>query len=243
VCIEDVEAAAAVHQHLGEPRVADDGIDDQLVLARVGDAVRVILAAEGDGVLRPIEEGRRSPLCRKDLMPLPLALAIGHVYRRPPEDEEDILHRREAAGTPITTILLGLILFHGDAAVVFSEHVALLKGVVDRGLVVRTRLLQHVVKHAETSRDRSRALAGRVDREGLVLVLVAPLRACVAAGLLAFLAPLMLMLGLLGLVALLSHPILQGKPNASHMCARINLHTHDRQNESNTIAVIKRTRV
>jgi hypothetical protein len=26
-----------------------------------------------------------------------------------------------------------------------------------------------------------------------------------------------------------SHPILQGKPNASHMCARINLHTHDRQ--------------
>jgi hypothetical protein len=40
-----------------------------------------------------------------------------------------------------------------------------------------------------------------------------------------------------------SHPILQGKPNASHMCARINLHTHDRQNESNTIAVIKRSRV
>jgi hypothetical protein len=40
----------------------------------------------------------------------------------------------------------------------------------------------------------------------------------------------------------LSHPILQGKPNASHMCARI-IYTHDRQNESNTIAVIKRTRV
>jgi hypothetical protein len=40
----------------------------------------------------------------------------------------------------------------------------------------------------------------------------------------------------------LSHPILQGKPNASHMCARINLHTHDRQNESNTIAVINHSR-
>jgi hypothetical protein len=26
-----------------------------------------------------------------------------------------------------------------------------------------------------------------------------------------------------------SQPILQGKPNASHMCARIKLHTHDRQ--------------
>jgi hypothetical protein len=45
------------------------------------------------------------------------------------------------------------------------------------------------------------------------------------------------------LKSFMSHPILQGKPNASHMCARINLHTHDRQNESNTIAVIKRTRV
>jgi hypothetical protein len=40
-----------------------------------------------------------------------------------------------------------------------------------------------------------------------------------------------------------SHPILQGKPNASHVCARINLHTHDRQKECNTIAVIKRMRV
>jgi hypothetical protein len=40
-----------------------------------------------------------------------------------------------------------------------------------------------------------------------------------------------------------SHPILQGKPNASHVCARIILHTHDRQNESNTIAVINHSRV
>jgi hypothetical protein len=40
-----------------------------------------------------------------------------------------------------------------------------------------------------------------------------------------------------------SHPILQGKPNASHVCARIIFHTHDRQNESNTIAVINRSRV
>jgi hypothetical protein len=48
---------ASVHQHLGEPRVADDQVDDQRVLARVGDAVWVILAAEGDDVLRPIEEG------------------------------------------------------------------------------------------------------------------------------------------------------------------------------------------
>jgi hypothetical protein len=41
----------------------------------------------------------------------------------------------------------------------------------------------------------------------------------------------------------MSHPILQGKPNASHVCARIILHTHDRQNECNTIAVTKCSRV
>jgi hypothetical protein len=52
VCIQDVEATTFVHQHLGEPRVADDWIDNQRVLAWVGDAVWVILAAEGDGVCR-----------------------------------------------------------------------------------------------------------------------------------------------------------------------------------------------
>jgi hypothetical protein len=49
--VEDVEAAASVHQHLGEPRVADDWIDNQWVLAWAGNVVWVILSAEGDGVL------------------------------------------------------------------------------------------------------------------------------------------------------------------------------------------------
>jgi hypothetical protein len=56
-----------------------------------------------------------------------------------------------------------------------------------------------------------------------------------------FISVVVFLIGLGGSVVLrplLSHPILQGKPNASHMCARIILHTHDRQNESNTIAVI-----
>jgi hypothetical protein len=41
VRVEDVEAAASVHQHLGEPRVANDRVDDQWILARVGDAVDI----------------------------------------------------------------------------------------------------------------------------------------------------------------------------------------------------------
>jgi hypothetical protein len=50
VHVQDVEAVASIHQHLGEPRVANDWINNQRVLAWVGGTVRVILAAEGDGV-------------------------------------------------------------------------------------------------------------------------------------------------------------------------------------------------
>jgi hypothetical protein len=120
------------------------------------DAVRVILAAEGDSVFRPVEEGGRSLLCSEDLVPLPLALAVGHIDSWPPEDEEDVLHCGEATGVTVTPVLLGLAILRGGAAVLFFEHVALLEGVVDWCLVIRARLLQHVVEYAETSRGRSR---------------------------------------------------------------------------------------
>jgi hypothetical protein len=84
VRVEDIEVVASVHQDLREPRVPDDWVDHQRVLTRVGDAVRVILTAERDGVLRPVEEGGRRLLCGEDLVPLPLALAAGHVDGRPP---------------------------------------------------------------------------------------------------------------------------------------------------------------
>jgi hypothetical protein len=140
VSVEDVEVVASVHQHLGEPRVADDRIDDQWVLARIRDAIRVILAAEGDGVPRPVKEGGGSLFCCEDLVPLPLALAVGHVHSWPLEDEEDVLHRREAAGITVTTVL-SLAIVRGGAVVVLLEHVALLEGVVDWGLVVWAWLL------------------------------------------------------------------------------------------------------
>jgi hypothetical protein len=140
VRVEDIEAAASVHQHLGELGVPDDRVDHQRVLARIGDAVRVILAAEGDGVLRPVEEGGRRLLRGEDLVPLPLALAVGHVHGRPPEDEEDVLHHREATGVAVTPILLGLAVLRSGAAVVSLEQVALLEGVVVWRLVVWTWL-------------------------------------------------------------------------------------------------------
>jgi hypothetical protein len=47
-----------------------------------------------------------------------------------------------------------------------------------------------------------RALVGQVDCEGFNLVIIAPLRVCVTVGLLAFLAPLVLLLALHGFAAL-----------------------------------------
>jgi hypothetical protein len=57
VRVQDVKATASVHHHLGELQVANYRIDIQRVLAWVGDVVQVILAAECDGVPRPVEEG------------------------------------------------------------------------------------------------------------------------------------------------------------------------------------------
>jgi hypothetical protein len=79
--------------------------------------------------------------------------------------------------------------------------------VVNWRLVVRTGLLQHVIEHAGASRGRSRAPSSWVDSEGLVPVVVAPRRARLVARLLAFLAPLVLLLGLIGLAALRGHVI------------------------------------
>jgi hypothetical protein len=75
----------------------------------------------------------------------------------PLEDEEDILHRGEATDIAVTSILLGLTVLRGGAAVEPLEHVALLEGVVDRRLVVGTWILQHVIENPRASRGRSRA--------------------------------------------------------------------------------------
>jgi hypothetical protein len=200
--VEDVEAAASVHRDLREPRVPDDWVDHQRVLTRVGDAVWVILAAEHDGVLGPVEEGGRRLLCSEDLVPLPLALTAGHVDGRPPEDEEYVFHGGEAAGIAVTPVLLGLAVLRGGATVESLEHVALLEGVVHRRFVVGTWLLQHVVKNPRTSRGRSRALSSRVNSKSFAVVVVVPLLTRLATRLLSLLAPLVLLAELLGLAAL-----------------------------------------
>jgi hypothetical protein len=55
--VHDVEAAASIHQLLGEPRVADDGVDNQRISARLRNVIRVVVMIEGDGRSRLVEEG------------------------------------------------------------------------------------------------------------------------------------------------------------------------------------------
>ena len=43
VGVEDVEAAASVHQHFGESGVANDRVDDQWVLPGIRNMVRVVI--------------------------------------------------------------------------------------------------------------------------------------------------------------------------------------------------------
>jgi hypothetical protein len=120
----------------------------------------------------------------------------------PPEDEEDVFYRGEAASVAVTPILLCLAILCGGTTVISFEKVALLEGVVDQRLVVQTGLLQHVVQYAGASRGRSRTPSSWVNSEGLVPVVVAPLCARLVVRLLTLLAPLVLLLGLFGLAAL-----------------------------------------
>jgi hypothetical protein len=52
--VDDVEAAASVHEDLGESDVADDGVDNKRVLSWARHAVGVVALVEGDGLVGPV---------------------------------------------------------------------------------------------------------------------------------------------------------------------------------------------
>jgi hypothetical protein len=52
--VDDVEAAASVHEDLGEPDVADDRVNNEQVLSWARHAVGVVASVKGDGLVRPI---------------------------------------------------------------------------------------------------------------------------------------------------------------------------------------------
>jgi hypothetical protein len=52
--VDDVEVVASVHEDLGEPDVADDGVDNKRVLSWARHAVGVVALVEGDGLVGPV---------------------------------------------------------------------------------------------------------------------------------------------------------------------------------------------
>ena len=53
--MEYVEAAAPIHQYLGEARGAHDWVDHEQVVPRVRNVIRVIPLVKGDGCREPLE--------------------------------------------------------------------------------------------------------------------------------------------------------------------------------------------
>jgi hypothetical protein len=49
--VDDVEAAASVHEDLGETDVPDDGVDNERIFPRARHAARVVALVEGDGLV------------------------------------------------------------------------------------------------------------------------------------------------------------------------------------------------
>ena len=126
-----------------------------------------------------------------------LALPRSHIRRRSSKDEEGVLHWGELViSTFVARVLLLVFVAMRDAVVVFLEHLALLEGMVDRALVVRARLLKHVVELATTaSRGASRSFAVWGGCEGLLGVLCLPRPALVRWDRLLSLPPPLLFLG------------------------------------------------
>jgi hypothetical protein len=52
--VDDVKAAASVHEDFGEPNIADDWIDDERVPSWVWHEVEVVASVEGDRLVGPV---------------------------------------------------------------------------------------------------------------------------------------------------------------------------------------------
>jgi hypothetical protein len=73
--IDDVKAAAAIHEHLGEACVGDNRINNKRVDPGIGDVVWVIITIESDGHLGPVKEEGGCRLHGKNLSTFSLALS------------------------------------------------------------------------------------------------------------------------------------------------------------------------
>ena len=158
--IKDVEAAASVHQDLGETGFGDDWINDQRIAPGVGDPIRVILSVERDRALGPLKvRGRGCGDCA-NFSEFLLPLTRSEASRTSPKDQETVLDFGETF--PLRIVVLGGLLsaFLGDdVGVVPTEDSAFLKGVLGWSSVIGARFLQHLIEETGASRSPLGVLA------------------------------------------------------------------------------------
>jgi hypothetical protein len=153
--IDDVEAAASIHEDLGEPRVANDGVDNERVPSWARHAVRVVALVEGDGLVGLVEVDWRRLLHRADLPALLLAVPSRGVRHLPIVDHEAVVDLGELlclVALLLVVVLAFAISRRGPGYMeVAPKHDAFLKGVLDETLVIGARLLEHLVEQVGPS--------------------------------------------------------------------------------------------
>ena len=95
VDVENIEATASIHQHLGEVFLADAGVDDEWVATRSGDVGRMVSPIKSDRGVRQAKErgnGHHSGTCLS-LAYLLLALRVDGIGS--PKDHEAFLGIRK----------------------------------------------------------------------------------------------------------------------------------------------------
>jgi hypothetical protein len=153
--VDDVEAAASIHEDLGEPSVANDRIDNERVPSWARHAVRVVALVEGDGLVGPVQVHWHRHLYRADLPALLLAVPSQGVRHLPTVDHEAAANLGELlflVALFLVVVLSFAILRRGpDHMEVAPKHDAFLKGVLDGTLVIGARLLEHLIEQVGPS--------------------------------------------------------------------------------------------
>jgi hypothetical protein len=159
--IHDVEAAAFVHQYFGELRVADDGVNNKQISARLRDVIWMVIMVESDGRSKLVELGWHGRLSNVDLSVFQLVVAPGVIGHGGAKDHEAVVDDRKVIILllVVTLVLLGSLagvtLPLGTPEEVAFHHATLLEGVFNWALVVRTWFLEHLIKNSWATLGRS----------------------------------------------------------------------------------------
>jgi hypothetical protein len=174
--IDDVEAAAAIHEYLGEACVGDNEIDNKRVDPRIGDVFWVVITVESDGHLGPVKEEGGCGLHEEDLLMFPLALACREARRGSFVYHEAVVDLGEPLILVVSHGIFLLVVFlDAYAFKISSEHVAVLEVVVRGPFVVGTWLFEHFVENAPAggpSRFLAISSSNKVISQGLKLALL-----------------------------------------------------------------------